>query len=686
MIYPLRHVSLDHLIRIRRMIVWAILFLMGLGHSTDSLRTEIIVIPAKGDGSQEHPYEIESLNNLYWLSINKGLWAKGCYFIQTADIDASQTRRWNISGEDTLGFEPIGNMDVFFMGSYNGKGYKISNLYINRPETEYVGLFGLIHNTMIDSLHLENISVKGYRHVGGLIGGPLEDRSVQQVSRVSYCSVTGSVSGIGNQVGGLLGYASHTAIQHDSTDVVLEGRGYVGGLVGKMFSVFVDSCFVTGSISANGDYVGGLAGYAEGNSVWHSSADVILEGTSNNVGGLIGETYSVVVANCFAEGFVYGKRMRVGGLIGYAEGESIQNCSTDVVLEGSSYHVGGLVGNIDSVWVQSCQASGQTKGGISVGGLVGTSASHSKILNSKSSGYVQGNQRVGGLVGLNDAYAYISYSYSEAQVIGGDQVSFGGLVGENKDHATIWSSYSTGNVKAIGEYIGGSVGLNTSYATMWGVYSTGQVEGPKKVGGLVGQNETFSLISNCFSTGAITNLDNDAGGMVGNDLALVEASYWDVETSGMTESSAGVGLTTNQMKKQSSYQEWGFVSVSNHGNRDIWNLTNPSVNQGYPYFYWQDSSLATVDTQWKPQQKNLAVFQVHAVQQNLRVSYSSYQAGVVKLGIYSLQGHQQDEIYLESEVAGNHEAFVPITWKSGAYLAILSADHQVVGRQIFKVH
>ncbi|KKL12757.1 hypothetical protein LCGC14_2532540 [marine sediment metagenome] len=55
------------------------------------------------------------------------------------NINASATSGWN-GGE---GFDPIGSSGSEFTGSFDGKGYTINDLFINRPEETGVGLFGV---------------------------------------------------------------------------------------------------------------------------------------------------------------------------------------------------------------------------------------------------------------------------------------------------------------------------------------------------------------------------------------------------------------------------------------------------------------------------------------------------------------------------------------------------------------
>ncbi len=76
------------------------------------------------------------------------------YFQLTQDIEAIQTRNWD--GEK--GFRSIKN----FTGVFDGGGYRISNLFIDRPEEYDVGLFSdLRGGAVVKNLVLSNASVKG---------------------------------------------------------------------------------------------------------------------------------------------------------------------------------------------------------------------------------------------------------------------------------------------------------------------------------------------------------------------------------------------------------------------------------------------------------------------------------------------------------------------------------------------
>ncbi|HPQ35527.1 MAG TPA: hypothetical protein PK563_13620, partial [Tenuifilaceae bacterium] len=113
----------------------------------------------QGDGTEANPYLIECLGQLLWLSENKSVWDK--HFKQVADIDASITSTWN-NGE---GWIPIGEkIGVSFSGSYDGGNFKITGLFINRPNSDYQGLFSSASN--LSNIHLVDVNIVANEYVG----------------------------------------------------------------------------------------------------------------------------------------------------------------------------------------------------------------------------------------------------------------------------------------------------------------------------------------------------------------------------------------------------------------------------------------------------------------------------------------------------------------------------------------
>jgi hypothetical protein len=68
------------------------------------------------------------------------------------------------------------------------------------------------------------------------------------------------------------------------------------------------------------------------------------------------------------------------------------------------------------------------------------------------------------------------------------------------------------------------------------------------------------IITNSYSIGTVWGSKN-VGGLVGLNTGNITNSYWDIETSNQTSSAGGEGKTTEQMKQQTTYIGWDFVSV-----------------------------------------------------------------------------------------------------------------------------
>ena len=89
------------------------------------------------------------------------------YFQLANNINAgvTQTNSWNSAS----GFAPVGIGANNFTGNFNGAGYTITNLYINLPGTNYVGLFGYENNEYYRKCGAGGW-INGYDYVGALVG------------------------------------------------------------------------------------------------------------------------------------------------------------------------------------------------------------------------------------------------------------------------------------------------------------------------------------------------------------------------------------------------------------------------------------------------------------------------------------------------------------------------------------
>jgi hypothetical protein len=268
-----------------------------------------------GNGIPSSPYIVEDAQDLNAVR-NK----LDAHYRQVANINLSGYSNWT----------PIGISGNFLIGSYNGGGFSVTNLSINRPSEDNIGLFGY------NRLELSNItvsgSVKGKNYVGLLCGNSF--------NHISNCHSSGNVSGT-SYIGGLTGYCAENITNSDSSCTVIATGGDIGGLAGGT------NGFVLGS-HATGNVTG-----------------------SYSVGGLIGNATRLNVSISYATGNVTGITS-TGGLIGTSSTTSIDSYATGNVTGTGS--VGGILGSGDSgSQIKNSYASGNLSGDNRVGGLVGSS-------------------------------------------------------------------------------------------------------------------------------------------------------------------------------------------------------------------------------------------------------------------------------------------------------------------------
>jgi len=250
-------------------------------------------------GTIDNPYQINSLANLRWLSETEEFYTEfgepnpHLYFIQTENIDASETIIWN----DGRGFKSIGlhslehnawGEDVTircFHGQYNGQNYVISGLHIRYTGADYtdvqaydvggptIGLFGYSYHSELINIHLEDINYQILDLLNlnvwiGSLAGCFNE------GLISNCSVTGNIFIEGENSnadilqGGLTGQIISTNLTCSFSKVNIfdnsESSSIIGGLVGYItYPAILTNSFFYGNIikTTPGVQQGGLIGH-----------------------------------------------------------------------------------------------------------------------------------------------------------------------------------------------------------------------------------------------------------------------------------------------------------------------------------------------------------------------------------------------------------------------------------------
>ncbi|MFO8109490.1 MAG: GLUG motif-containing protein, partial [Thermoplasmata archaeon] len=507
-------------------------------------------------------------------------------YVLMCDIDlrgylTDASRMWGTNFTTGGGFVPVGNDTNRFTGSLDGQNYTITGSYIDRPSTDYIGLFGAMDTGgEVSDVGVIDADVSGYWYVGGLVGrnegtvnnsyatgdvsgtervGGLVGRNEGTVNN-SYA--TGNVSG-NNEVGGLMGLNSGTVENSYATGNV-SGYRYVGGFVGVNWQGTVENSYSTENVSGF-RYVGGFVGLNDYGMVLNSYATGTVTRNSGSTftyfGGFVGRNSQGKIINCYSTGSVHYENAddpTNKGFAGYVD-------------TGGDYEMSGNFWDVET--------SEQTS---TAGNATGKTTAEMKkratftdvcwdfnniwhILEELSYPLLQYQPMPTGSGTPEDPYwiydtwdlqnmnSDINAHYALASDINASETSgwndgAGFLpIGDNNNMfvGSLDGRYHTITGLYINRPTSWYVGL-FGYVGIWGeIRNVGLVDnnvsGGGRVGGIAGTN--YGVVSNTYASGEVSG-DDFVGGLVGYNLpGTVENSYTTANVSG--ESSVGGLLGLN---------------------------------------------------------------------------------------------------------------------------------------------
>ncbi len=338
----------------------------------------------EGDGSKENPYKIYTFAqlDLYMRVKNTKYLELGC------DIDASSSREM----DGGKGFLPI----QFFAGHLNGRGYKIANLYINRPDQRQVGLFAHLLGATVQNLIIENAQVIGKYQVG-ILAGHMVRSSVYKVT------ASGSVQGAG-ETGGLIGFQTSHFFSITGSILYRVYRAYIPHL--DIFT-YVNVLVPYRTAQIDRSHVNVLVNCARGEE---------LKESHRMCGGLVGWMGSGFITSSSARGNVI-----------MSEEPVLGSTSNTIDIDGdmagglvgatgtNEYTIGSLTAGASALQkarISQSYSKANVYGGLTVGGLLGAGLSGGTLIKeSYAEGRLEGNAIVAGLVAMLDA-GYIVNSYT----------------------------------------------------------------------------------------------------------------------------------------------------------------------------------------------------------------------------------------------------------------------------------
>ncbi|MFN6433515.1 hypothetical protein EUCA11A_08700 [Eubacterium callanderi] len=232
--------------------------------------------------ADEVSYTVKTPAQFYWLSqqINKGS-------IDTSKVTIKLGNDLDFHNDEWL---PVGVEGHEYKGNFDGQGKTISNLYINRPGENYLGLFGTANNNnALRNITFDKVEIIGKSLYnggpGGLYGG-------------NYAGAL-----VGRLLTGMVDSVSVKSFSYNSDRDTAAGN-FIGGVIGSAESINLSNSSVnTGVFMTSGDNVGGVIGFIESNANvtdCHGNNIDIAENCTGDAGGVIGTATNgnVKVYNC----------------------------------------------------------------------------------------------------------------------------------------------------------------------------------------------------------------------------------------------------------------------------------------------------------------------------------------------------------------------------------------------------
>lgn len=295
---------------------YTLISLKGVGKAQSGELRMYNYFTVSGD-SWRYYNPITTADEFQKLTQNSAMWRRN--YVLQSDID--------LSGRNIT---PIGNEVTPFYAHFSGDGHKISNLIINQPDSDNVGLFGYVSGWLYDII-TENGSITGRNNVGGIFGYASGTRG--------RCVNGNAVSGVRN-VGGICG-ESQTPIIDGINIGTVTGTENVGAICGSENDNVKNCWYNSDTSGARGIAGEDLEGAAKGlTTLQMTSADALTTMGLNS-------TLWTKKANDKAAGIAYYPSLREDGApsIGYKSGVILENSSADslVYLGTADFTVYSLV-------------------------------------------------------------------------------------------------------------------------------------------------------------------------------------------------------------------------------------------------------------------------------------------------------------------------------------------------------
>ncbi|MBM6727236.1 hypothetical protein, partial [Megamonas funiformis] len=477
------------------------------------------------------------------------MWVKDGEQLQAMDTNLGG----NYAFRNSIDLNSINNFNSIenFEGNLDGLGYEVYGLHSKNN-----GLFKNTSNSIIRNFNLISGSINGTTDNVGAVVGNANSTVIENVKNT--INVTGT-----NNVGGIIGTGTDVTLNGVVNAGAIKGNSNVGGLAGSLTagSTLKGESYNLGDIKGTVNNIGGLVGSASHSTIGNETGfqmynHLDVEG-GYNVGGIVGNVDNSTVQNIYNDGTVNATRMTTEDYTFHTANEINPNDEYDSTWsDGSSKtvkdvavaNVGGIVGNATNSTINDATnkadvQSNETTNGTdtyyiagNVGGIVGKAmdTNMENVTNEESN--IRGAHNVGGIAGYfgntDNIASDIKYTIENAINNGGDIMGTsardtnGNVITEIvRPLGNSREIFNVGNIGGIVGYMDGDNVYVTASGNRGTVHSKEIAEANKEkplnsnmaanVGGIVGKidrssNANLNTIEENVENAAVSNSYNSA--------------------------------------------------------------------------------------------------------------------------------------------------------------------------------
>lgn len=447
-----------------------------------------------------------------------------------AKIESIHSDKW----DGGKGFNPIGDSDKPFTGTIDGfsgeRVFGISNLTINRPDEDNVGLVGAAdksdtHSADFVNLSLSNVSITGKDNVGAIAG------TLQNGSHISWSSTSGTVTGKGESIGGFAGLVDNSSMWDIYNNAAVKGTDGTDKKIGGIAGTLRNGSTLTdvrnfGIISGTED-VGGIAGYVENGTIIGTGSAIYNYANTYNKGTVNGTTDT-------------------GGIVGHAKGiymYGVFNTNEDAPLSTKSQ----LIIGDDNKVIQRGDDKTDEKGNL-ISDAAGKTITDPALQSNY--GRVTGVTNTGGLVGYLEDAPDFSKKVTNINISSTTKTETDGTTTKE----AVKDAPITNNV------------IDTSY-------NAGNITGKDSTGGLVG-SMTGGTLSNVYNADNNTVLREQ--GSIPDAVKNAEIK----DTSDNSKTYKYSDTKVSDCSNQDLTQYYSFFTVDDSGSRTYYYFIPVSITSG----------------------------------------------------------------------------------------------------------